>query len=132
MTDENPVPPYVEPPQNPEPPLEAPVPPEIPYVAPPMPTFESTPPYAPAPPVSSATLTGTETILVVIGSLLTTWIVPLVLWLVWKDTEPEKARQAVKIGVLVAVVGALLWCCVVGAAVFGTAALTSSSSSVYY
>lgn len=127
MTDEHPVPPYVEPPQEPEPPLETPVPPEIPYVAPPLPTYTSTP----SPPVGSSALTGTETLLVVLGSLATTWLVPLVLWLVWKDTEPLKARQAVKIGVLVAVVGMLLWCCILGAIAFGSFATFSSSSTSY-
>lgn len=77
-----------------------PVPPALPPVV---------PPTASSP--RGDGLTSTETILVVLGSLVTIWIVPLVLWIVWKDTDPEKARQSVKIGVLVAVVEVLFGCC---------------------
>lgn len=57
-------------------------------------------------------LTAVEVILVVFGGL-ATWILPLVLWMVWKDTQPLKARQSWQIFLILTLISVFLFCCAV-------------------
>lgn len=83
-------------------------------VAPVAPAIAPLPPSAPAPAAVAAgadVLEGTEKLLLILGSLFLSVVVPFIVWFLWKDQYPNKAREALKIGIIVALIPIFFICC---------------------
>lgn len=78
----------------------------------PMPAPEPAPaPVAEVLPPEQQTMSGGELAVTIICSLFFSLAVPLTLWVVWNQTYPAKAKQALKVFWIILIVSFLLVCC---------------------